>query len=238
LLDAEDLALLRILAEQAAQVLSVAEVTAALAAAAGNAREPEPEVSLDGLTAPLVVDDASDEGELARAVCEAVVAEVEPGRVLAGALAAVGPALGASSAAVFLRDPAGELAREAEWCDEGGGDRVRLALGVGLTGTVLETGRPVVTDDPSADPRFQAGVDTPANERPGPLMCLPLVFRGKTLGVFRAFPATAGQASPRVGEVLGAALSAAVRTVLLYRSLVESIEEVARVRREARDPSA
>jgi hypothetical protein len=33
--------------------------------------------------------------------------------------------------------------------------------------------------------------------------------------------------------VLGAALSAAVRNVLLYRSLVESIEEVARARKEA-----
>jgi hypothetical protein len=37
--------------------------------------------------------------------------------------------------------------------------------------------------------------------------------------------------------VLGAALSAAVRNVLLYRSLLESIEELARVRRE-RAPSA
>jgi hypothetical protein len=33
--------------------------------------------------------------------------------------------------------------------------------------------------------------------------------------------------------VLTAALSAAVRNVLLYRSLVESIEEVAAARREA-----
>ena len=33
--------------------------------------------------------------------------------------------------------------------------------------------------------------------------------------------------SPRTGEVVAAALSAAVRSVLLYRSLVESIEEVA-----------
>jgi hypothetical protein len=36
-----------------------------------------------------------------------------------------------------------------------------------------------------------------------------------------------------VGEVLAAALSAAVRNVLLYRSLVDTIDEVARARREA-----
>jgi hypothetical protein len=53
------------------------------------------------------------------------------------------------------------------------------------------------------------------------------------LGVFRAFPEAAGAPSPRTGEVLSAALSAAVRNVLLYRSLLESIDEVARARREA-----
>jgi hypothetical protein len=62
---------------------------------------------------------------------------------------------------------------------------------------------------------------------------LPLRFRGKTLGIFRAFAASAAAASPHTQEVLGAALSAAVRNVLLYRSLVESIEEVAQVRKES-----
>jgi len=56
------------------------------------------------------------------------------------------------------------------------------------------------------------------------------------LGVFRAFPEAAGAPSARTGEVLSAALSAAVRNVLLYRSLVESIDEVARARREGREP--
>jgi hypothetical protein len=41
-------------------------------------------------------------------------------------------------------------------------------------------------------------------------------------------------ASARTGEVLAATLSAAVRNVLLYRSLVETIEEVAEARRQSR----
>ena len=65
----------------------------------------------------------------------------------------------------------------------------------------------------------------------GPLLCGPLRFRGKTLGVFRAFPKSARDASPALGELLSAALSAAVRNVLLYRSLVQTIEEVAAARR-------
>jgi hypothetical protein len=67
-------------------------------------------------------------------------------------------------------------------------------------------------------------------------LCGALRFRGKVLGVFRAFPEAREAPSPRTGEVLSAALSAAVRNVLLYRSLIESIDEVARARREAQGP--
>jgi hypothetical protein len=66
------------------------------------------------------------------------------------------------------------------------------------------------------------------------MMCLPISFRGKVVGVFRAFLPEGEVPSARTGEVLSAALSAVMRNVLLYRSLVESIEEVAEARREAR----
>jgi hypothetical protein len=48
------------------------------------------------------------------------------------------------------------------------------------------------------------------------------VFPGEQLG-----------ASARLAELLAAPLSAATRNVLLYRSLLESVEDVARARREA-----
>jgi hypothetical protein len=47
------------------------------------------------------------------------------------------------------------------------------------------------------------------------------------------FPKEPAAASARTGEVLAAALSAVVRNVLLYRSLLESIEDLARARRDA-----
>jgi hypothetical protein len=67
-----------------------------------------------------------------------------------------------------------------------------------------------------------------------PFLCGPIRFRGRTLGVFRAFPERGREASPALAELLSAALSAAVRNVLLYRSLVQTIEEVAVARREAK----
>ncbi len=61
-----------------------------------------------------------------------------------------------------------------------------------------------------------------------------LRFRGRCLGVCRVFGDAGFAGLPETtGALVAAALSAAVRNVLLYRSLVESIEEVAQVRREA-----
>ena len=67
-----------------------------------------------------------------------------------------------------------------------------------------------------------------------PLLCVPVVLRGKTLGVLRAYPKQPSGASARTGELLVSAVSAAVRNVFLYRSLLDSIDDVAEARREAR----
>lgn len=228
----EDLALLRILAVQAAQLLDVQVPGNGAGAEAPDADG----ISLDGQTLPLPETSAPEnpDAELARAVCEAVTAEVEPQRLFDAALRPVARALDAYSAAIYLRDGAGNALVREGLHDDGDADREWLPPGRGLTGVVFETGRPVATDAPESDPRFALDVDTAESGRPGPFLCLPLVFRGKCLGVFRAFPRESGRATARTGEVLGAALSAAVRNVLLYRSLVDSIEEVARVRRETR----
>jgi GAF domain-containing protein len=99
---------------------------------------------------------------------------------------------------------------------------------------VLQTGGLVATDDPAADSRFDPRVDTPSSGAVGPFLCVPVRMRGKVLGVARAFPRDAARASAATGELLAASLSAAIRNVLLYRSLLESIDEVAEARRVAR----
>jgi DNA-binding response OmpR family regulator len=175
--------------------------------------------------------------ELARRICEASTTEIEPARVLEAALRPIASGLAAAPVALFLRDPkSGDLVLEAEVDGALRVDRPRLVRGRGLTATVLETGRLVATESPATDPRFDAEIDTPADGKVGPLLCLPVSFRGKVLGVLRAFPGDAGRASPRTAEVLAAAISAAVRNVLLYRSLLDTIEEVASARREAKAP--
>ena len=215
--DEDDLALLRILAGQVARRLRPGPA----------AHEAAVETAAEALS-----EEGGEDAELARAVCEAVTGEVEPGRLLAAALRPLAAALHAAPVSIYLASPEG-LVREAEWDGGARSDRERLPAGRGLTGAVAQSGQLVASADPTADPRFDASVDTPADGRAGPILCGALRFRGKVPGVFRAFPEAAGAPSPRTGEVLSAALSAAVRNVLLYRSLVESIDEVARARREA-----
>jgi signal transduction protein with GAF and PtsI domain len=173
------------------------------------------------------------DAELARQICEAVSAEVEPSRVLDAALRPIALALEAAPVALYLRDPeTGDLVCEGQVDGGRCADRARLPAQRGLTGAVLATGSLVATARPQDDPRFDPDVDTPEGREPAPLLCLPLRFRGKNLGVLRAFPRNGAAPSARTGEVLAAALSAAVRNVFLYRSLLDSIEEVARARKE------
>jgi GAF domain-containing protein len=223
---ADDLALLRILAQQVARLLDRPEAAEEPEALAELEEAPELEALPGG--------DARG-AALVRAICDAVTAEVEPGRILQAALKQVGEALTAAPVSLFLATgQSGELVREAEWDGGAAGDRARLPAGAGLTGSVFQSGGIVASDAPARDPRFAPAVDTPASGAAGPLLCGPIRFRGKTLGVFRAFPSNARDAAPALGELLSAALSAAVRNVLLYRSLVQTIEEVAAARRGAK----
>ena len=74
-------------------------------------------------------------------------------------------------------------------------------------------------------------VDTPADGVPGPLLLLPLAIRGRVLGLARIHPEGEPAASARTGELLCAALSAALRNTLLYGSLLEAVDDVAAARR-------
>jgi CheY-like chemotaxis protein len=226
-MDADDLAVLRILAQQAARLLDRPPPPAP---------EPEPAQVLGeeeaGGSSP--AGDARG-AELLRAICDAVTAEVEPQRIFSAALEPIGRALGAAPVSLFLANAARDaLVREAEWDGGARSDRERLPVGAGLTGFVFETGGIVASDAPARDARFARAVDTAGDGEPRPLLCGPIRFRGRSLGVFRVFPESPAEASPALAELLVAALSAAVRNTLLYKSLVQTIEEVAVARREAR----
>jgi DNA-binding response OmpR family regulator len=182
-------------------------------------------------------DETDADLDLAREICEAVSNEGDPERVLARLLDVLAERLGALAVALYLRDATtGAFERAAQWETGPGRDRSHLPDGRGLTGAAIATGGFVSTEDPAGDPRFDGAVDTLAEWPPahadGGLCIVPLRFRGSTVGLVRAFLPPGEAPSLRTAEIAGAALSAALRSVLLYRSWRASIDEVARIRRE------
>ncbi|MDP6979231.1 MAG: response regulator [Myxococcota bacterium] len=185
--------------------------------------------------ARIVGDAGLHDAELARRICDAMVHEVEPASLLREVLQAVEIELGADPASIYLVDnQSGQLVLEASGARGLRTDYERLAADGGLTASVAQRGQLVASSDPESDPRFDAAVDAPTDGRAGPLLMLPLQMRGKTIGLARIHLPGGASVSARTGEVLVAVLSAAIRNVFLYRSLLESIEEVALARREAR----
>lgn len=168
--------------------------------------------------------------EVVRGVCEAVTAETEPGPLLRAAIESVGEGFDAIASVCFIDPTTGRLVLEAQCERNDRRDRASLEIGQGLTSLVLQTGRLVAAPAPEEDSRFVPEIDTPLDSAVTPFLCVPLAVRGKVLGVARVFPASAESVSARTGEVLSAALSAAVRSVVLYRNLLESIDDVARAR--------
>ncbi len=216
----EDVALLRLFA---------AQLSALLGGPSDAARESEP-VS----AAPDAVSADPEESlrlELLRATCEAMTSEVEPEPLLRAALKPIAEGLLATAAIYEVDARAGDLALLAQ--QEWGGrlDRERLPRERGLTALALQTGRLVAAGRPEEDARFDAGVDTPASGDAGPLLVLPLAVRGRVLGLARIHPEREEAASARTGELLSAALSAALRNTLLYGSLLEAVDDVAAARR-------
>lgn len=219
---------LRLLGMQISEFLAAdPEVEALLASAQTR--------DVEGVSAIELIQPPDGDAELARAVCEAVAADVEPARVLRAALGAVAQRLGAAPVSLFLHGPEGdELILEAEV--DGGvvGDRASLPVDRGLVGGVAQTGQLVAVEALESEARFDEAVDTASDGLIRPLICVPIRLRDKVVGVLRVFLEEGRPASPRTAEVLAATFSAAVRNVLLYRSLLQSIEEVAEARRRSR----
>lgn len=216
----EDEQLLRALVERVTAPESAAEP-----APAKDARPPQSTAESDD----------SGEAELLREVAEGMTRETQPERLLAASLRPIARLTSARVASLYLIDNAsGRLVCEAQ-CEGTDTDRADLPRGVGLTGGCLQSGAIVATDSPARDARFDPEVDTPESGRPGPVLVIPLRVRDRVLGVARVFPGASVSASARLGELLAAPLSAATRNVLLYRSLLESVEDVARARRDAEE---
>jgi diguanylate cyclase (GGDEF)-like protein len=79
---------------------------------------------------------------------------------------------------------------------------VRLKIGEGIAGWVAQHGQPLITEDASQDPRFAKWVDQQTGFETKSMVCLPLISKGRTLGVIELLNTARGHFSERDIELL------------------------------------
>jgi len=73
----------------------------------------------------------------------------------------------------------------------------RIAVGEGIAGTAFRTGKPRLVDDVRSAPDFSPRFDAMTAFHTGSVLAVPLVFRGRVLGVIELVN---GEGDPRFGE--------------------------------------
>ncbi|PYS64233.1 MAG: sigma-54-dependent Fis family transcriptional regulator, partial [Acidobacteria bacterium] len=79
-----------------------------------------------------------------------------------------------------------ELRVEASYgLDEGGARRIKYRIGEGITGRVVQTGKPIVVPQVSREPMFldRLGVRKSTGRQEWTFLCVPVVVNRKTVGV-------------------------------------------------------
>ena len=134
--------------------------------------------------------------------------------------------------AVLLLDPRTE---ELYW-EVSRGDKseffqrnITLSLGEGIAGYVAQTGESVLLNDVNKDPRWNPSYDEKSGFRTRSMICVPIKFQGKVLGVIEAINGRVGRFTSRglrALEILAAQTGGAVANARIHEELEEAYKEL------------
>jgi signal transduction histidine kinase len=114
----------------------------------------------------------------------------------------------------------------------------RIQVGEGISGWVAQTGEPALVNDAQNDPRFAGRTDSSTGFHTESLLCVPLQFQGRTLGVLTVVNKTApgGFETRDVKwlKALAALAAAAIETARLYQRVREERDRVVIAQEELR----
>lgn len=137
--------------------------------------------------------------------------------------------LGAARCSVFLVD---NETKElwTTWAHGLRGGELRVTLGRGIIGRVVETGKTLRVNDAYADARFNPAVDRSTGFRTRNILAVPLQdASGRTFGVFQVLNKRRGQDFDKEDEalvrILGSIAAAGLESARLYEDLRESYRE-------------
>jgi len=135
--------------------------------------------------------------------------------------------------AVMLIDPHSkelywEVSRgdKSEFFDNG---TQKLALGKGIAGNVALTGEAVLLNDVYQDPRWDGTYDKKTGFRTRSMICMPIQFRDRILGIIEVINKKQGEFTSRdltVLEILAAQTGAAIENATIHEQLEEAFEQL------------
>jgi len=107
--------------------------------------------------------------------------------------------------------------------------RQTLPVGQGIAGHVAQTGEAVLINDVDKDPRWDGSYDEKSKFRTLSMICVPVKFHGKILGVIEVINKKQGEFTSRdlrILEVLAAQTGAAIENAKIHGKLEEAYEDL------------
>lgn len=107
--------------------------------------------------------------------------------------------------------------------------KMTLPLGRGIAGNVAQSGEAVLVDDVSNDPWWCSSYDLKTGFKTKSLMCVPIRFHGKILGVIEIINKRNGRFADRdlkVLQALGNQAGGAIESAIIYKELETAYEEL------------
>jgi len=162
-------------------------------------------------------------------VAKALASEIKLDNLLQVIVAKAAEVMDAERATLFLYDkPRNELWSKTTQKLEI--NEIRVALGVGIAGTVAKTRALINTGDAYADPRFDSTFDKQTGYRTRSILCLPLIGNGDSLvGVIQVLNKRDRETFDKIDESLLAGLSDHITVALERGRLIEAYIEKERL---------
>jgi len=114
----------------------------------------------------------------------------------------------------------------------------RIAVGEGISGWVAQTGEPALVNDAQNDPRFAGQTDLSTGFHTHSLLCVPLQFQGRMLGVLtvvnKTTPGGFETRDVKWLKALAALAAAAIENARLYQRVREERDRVVIAQEEVR----
>ena len=118
-------------------------------------------------------------------------------------------------------------------------ERIKFELGQGISGHVVQTGKPMVIQDVRKEKRFSPKFDRITGFRTRSMICVPLILRGKTIGALQVLNKKSGDLFTQIDVELLTSMSqqiaVAMENAKLYRRLEKRFELNARELKTAQD---